>query len=247
MRRDFVANVSHEIRTPLTVLAGFVETMSELPLTEVERKRVLALMAQQTQRMQTLVGDLLTLAQLEGSPRPPADRWVARGRAAGSRRRPMRTALSAGRHELRLRRRRRRADRRQRGRAAQRHRATWSTTPCATRRRAGASTCAGAGATTAAGELRGQRHRHRHRARAPAAADRALLPRRRQPLARHRRHRAGPVDRQARGAAPRRRARHPERAGQGLDASGWCCRRRACAVPRRWRSRERRRRGRRRR
>jgi two-component system, OmpR family, phosphate regulon sensor histidine kinase PhoR len=76
MRRDFVANVSHEIRTPLTVLAGFVETLANLPLTEVERQRVLALMTQQTQRMQTLVGDLLTLATLEGSPRPAADRWV---------------------------------------------------------------------------------------------------------------------------------------------------------------------------
>jgi two-component system phosphate regulon sensor histidine kinase PhoR len=77
MRRDFVANVSHEIRTPLTVLSGFIETMSNLPLTETERKRVMHLMQQQTQRMQTLVSDLLTLAQLEGSPRPTADRWVA--------------------------------------------------------------------------------------------------------------------------------------------------------------------------
>ena len=77
MRRDFVANVSHEIRTPLTVLSGFIETMVNLPLTDVERKRVLSLMAQQTDRMGTLVSDLLTLAQLEGSPRPFADRWVA--------------------------------------------------------------------------------------------------------------------------------------------------------------------------
>ena len=77
MRRDFVANVSHEIRTPLTVLAGFIETMTNLPLTEVERKRVLVLMTQQADRMATLVSDLLTLAQLEGSPRPTADRWVA--------------------------------------------------------------------------------------------------------------------------------------------------------------------------
>jgi two-component system, OmpR family, phosphate regulon sensor histidine kinase PhoR len=76
MRRDFVANVSHEIRTPLTVLAGFIETMTNLPLTEVERKRVLLLMMQQADRMGTLVADLLTLAQLEGSPRPHADRWV---------------------------------------------------------------------------------------------------------------------------------------------------------------------------
>ena len=76
MRRDFVANVSHEIRTPLTVLAGFIETMTNLQLTEVERRRVLVLMTQQAERMGTLVGDLLILAQLEGSPHPAADHWV---------------------------------------------------------------------------------------------------------------------------------------------------------------------------
>ena len=99
MRRDFVANVSHEIRTPLTVLAGFVETLDTLTLTDVERRRVLALMTQQTQRMQTLVNDLLTLAQLEGSPPPPVDRWVevdkllTQAQGDGQ-------ALSKGRHQL---------------------------------------------------------------------------------------------------------------------------------------------------
>lgn len=99
MRRDFVANVSHEIRTPLTVLAGFVETLATLKLSDAERSRVLVLMAQQADRMQALVADLLTLAQLEGSPRPSTDRWVAvdtllsRARADGE-------ALSAGRHRL---------------------------------------------------------------------------------------------------------------------------------------------------
>jgi two-component system phosphate regulon sensor histidine kinase PhoR len=99
MRRDFVANVSHEIRTPLTVLAGFIETMDSLSLSEPERKHVLQLMTQQAHRMQTLVGDLLTLAQLEGSPRPAADRWVSvdamLGHVASEGR-----ALSAGRHQL---------------------------------------------------------------------------------------------------------------------------------------------------
>jgi two-component system, OmpR family, phosphate regulon sensor histidine kinase PhoR len=101
MRRDFVANVSHEIRTPLTVLAGFIETMQQLRLTDVERERVLTLMSQQTQRMQTLVADLLTLAQLEGSPRPGSDRWVSLDallvRIAADA-----EALSAGRHQLQL-------------------------------------------------------------------------------------------------------------------------------------------------
>ncbi|MDO9197327.1 phosphate regulon sensor histidine kinase PhoR [Rhodoferax sp.] len=76
MRRDFVANVSHEIRTPLTVLGGFVETLQTLPLTDEERERYLALMAQQAQRMQTLVNDLLTLSRLEGSPPPGASDWM---------------------------------------------------------------------------------------------------------------------------------------------------------------------------
>ena len=99
MRRDFVANISHEIRTPLTVLAGFIETMDNLPLTEVERRRVLLLMGQQTDRMQALVADLLILAQLEGSPRPAAHRWVP-VRELMNRARTDALALSASRHAL---------------------------------------------------------------------------------------------------------------------------------------------------
>ncbi len=76
MRRDFVANVSHEIRTPLTVLAGFVETLQNLPLEVEDRSRYLGLMAQQARRMQTLVNDLLTLSRLEGSPLPGVGDWT---------------------------------------------------------------------------------------------------------------------------------------------------------------------------
>ena len=76
MRRDFVANVSHEIRTPLTVLAGFVETLQNLPLEAEERGRYLQMMSQQAQRMQTLVNDLLTLSKLEGSPPPGIGDWL---------------------------------------------------------------------------------------------------------------------------------------------------------------------------
>ena len=99
MRRDFVANVSHEIRTPLTVLSGFLETLRNLPLTAVEQKRVVTLMSQQTARMADLVADLLTLARLEGSPRPGGDQWVELGPLflhveAEAR------ALSAGRHAI---------------------------------------------------------------------------------------------------------------------------------------------------
>lgn len=72
-RRDFVANVSHEIRTPLTVLSGFIETLQNLPLSEDQRHRYLGLMSEQSQRMQSLVSDLLTLSRLEASPAPSFD------------------------------------------------------------------------------------------------------------------------------------------------------------------------------
>lgn len=99
MRRDFVANVSHEIRTPLAVLSGFLETLRTLTLDKAEKDRVLLLMTEQADRMATLVGDLLTLAQLEGSPRPSGDRWVPLGpllRAVGAEA----AALSRGRHTV---------------------------------------------------------------------------------------------------------------------------------------------------
>jgi two-component system phosphate regulon sensor histidine kinase PhoR len=99
MRRDFVANVSHEIRTPLTVLAGFVDTLESVPLTAVEQPRVLGLMRQQTTRIQSLVDDLLTLAQLEGSPRPSTDHWVEFDPLLERLRTDVQ-ALSAGQHAL---------------------------------------------------------------------------------------------------------------------------------------------------
>ena len=76
MRRDFVANVSHELKTPLTVLAGFLETVTELDLNQEERDRYLEMMSVQTGRMKTLVEDLLTLAKLEGNPEPPISQVV---------------------------------------------------------------------------------------------------------------------------------------------------------------------------
>jgi two-component system phosphate regulon sensor histidine kinase PhoR len=99
MRRDFVANASHEIRTPLTVLAGFVDTMSQIDLTPPERRRVLALMKEQTDRMRVLLDDLLTLAQLEGGPRPAVDQWIE-VEALMRRVQADAQSLSAGRHDL---------------------------------------------------------------------------------------------------------------------------------------------------
>jgi two-component system, OmpR family, phosphate regulon sensor histidine kinase PhoR len=51
----------------------------QLPLSPAERERALTVMRQQADRMQTLVRDLLTLAQIEGAPRPSAEHWVSVG------------------------------------------------------------------------------------------------------------------------------------------------------------------------
>jgi len=69
MRRNFIANVSHELRTPLTVLGGYVETLSQIPAIKPEDLgKHLQTMTEQTNRMQRLVDDLLTLSKLETSP-----------------------------------------------------------------------------------------------------------------------------------------------------------------------------------
>ena len=66
MRKDFVANVSHELRTPLTVISGYLGTIlgdsSKLAPSHV---KPLQQMLQQSQRMETLLEDLLWLSRIE--------------------------------------------------------------------------------------------------------------------------------------------------------------------------------------
>src|SRR5437588_6957207 len=70
IRRDFVANVSHELRTPLSILRGYIETLLDNPKTPHEELlRILRVMERHSNRLELLVEDLLTLAQLEsGNP-----------------------------------------------------------------------------------------------------------------------------------------------------------------------------------
>jgi two-component system phosphate regulon sensor histidine kinase PhoR len=65
IRRDFVANASHELRTPLTVIAGFLEGLADARATPSAHRRPLALMQSQTERMRSIIEDLLTLSRLE--------------------------------------------------------------------------------------------------------------------------------------------------------------------------------------
>jgi len=70
MRRDFVANVSHELRTPLTALMGFIETLSGPAKDDpAARERFLNIMSGEAERMNRLVGDLLSLSRVEAEER----------------------------------------------------------------------------------------------------------------------------------------------------------------------------------
>ncbi len=69
MGKDFVANASHELRTPITIIKGFAETLQDLP--ELPREMVVDItekIVRNCQRMDTLVKNLLTLADLENLP-----------------------------------------------------------------------------------------------------------------------------------------------------------------------------------
>ena len=62
-KKDFVVNVSHELRTPLTAIKGFLETIE--PRAEDENRPYLEIIRRNTERMISIVEDLLVLSELE--------------------------------------------------------------------------------------------------------------------------------------------------------------------------------------
>jgi two-component system, OmpR family, phosphate regulon sensor histidine kinase PhoR len=65
MRRDFVANASHELRSPLTVLAGYLESLSDDSSLGPEWQEPVEEMLGQCRRMSSLVNDLLEISRME--------------------------------------------------------------------------------------------------------------------------------------------------------------------------------------
>ena len=66
VRKDFVANVSHELRTPLSVIKGYIETLvdgRDMPVDD--RERFLRTIQRHTERLNSLLEDLLALSRLE--------------------------------------------------------------------------------------------------------------------------------------------------------------------------------------
>jgi two-component system phosphate regulon sensor histidine kinase PhoR len=65
-REDFVANVSHELRTPLSLIKGYVETLLDGARNDPAiAERFLKIIERNTQRLDLLIQDLLTISALE--------------------------------------------------------------------------------------------------------------------------------------------------------------------------------------
>jgi two-component system, OmpR family, phosphate regulon sensor histidine kinase PhoR len=220
MRADFVANASHELRTPLASLSGFIETLQGPARDDTQaRERFLDIMKAQATRMARLIDDLLSLSRIELKAHvlpahqvdlAPIVRQVADGLQTLAHDRGVEVKIALPPEPLLV-----RGDRDElirvfenlienalkygaagkRDHARARHR----------RQRGGRV---------------GARLRARHRARAPAAADRALLPRRRDGKPGARRHRSRARAGQAHRASPPRPAHHRQRARQGRDVHG---------------------------
>jgi two-component system phosphate regulon sensor histidine kinase PhoR len=73
IRQDFIANVSHEMKSPLTVIKGYVENLLDDPDAQAGRwGKPLTQIDQQTDRMCSIVEDLMALSNLESGPAPEA-------------------------------------------------------------------------------------------------------------------------------------------------------------------------------
>jgi two-component system phosphate regulon sensor histidine kinase PhoR len=65
-REEFVANVSHELRTPLSLIKGYIETLLDGASNNPEvAERFLKIIERNTNRLDLLIQDLLTISALE--------------------------------------------------------------------------------------------------------------------------------------------------------------------------------------
>ena len=65
MRKDFVANASHELRSPLTVIGGYLDALADEPGLDPAWQEPVQEMRRQSDRMRSIVQDLLELSRLE--------------------------------------------------------------------------------------------------------------------------------------------------------------------------------------
>lgn len=76
IRRDFVANASHELRSPLTVITGYLDALADDQELDPAWSAPILEMRRQSERMGTIINDLLELSKLESGERRQAEQPV---------------------------------------------------------------------------------------------------------------------------------------------------------------------------
>lgn len=74
MRQNFIGDVSHELRTPLTVINGYLEMLVDADVNPAVNRAVRQ-MSDQSERMKSLVNDLLHLSKLESNNAGIGNEW----------------------------------------------------------------------------------------------------------------------------------------------------------------------------
>jgi two-component system phosphate regulon sensor histidine kinase PhoR len=71
VRQEFLSNVSHELRTPLSAILAFVETLEDGAINDTENnRRFLAVIRRNSERMRSLIEDILELSAIEAGTSP---------------------------------------------------------------------------------------------------------------------------------------------------------------------------------
>ena len=66
MQKDLIANVSHDLRTPLTMIKSYAEMIKDISGNNPEKREAhLNVIIEEADRLNTLVGDLLTISRMQ--------------------------------------------------------------------------------------------------------------------------------------------------------------------------------------
>lgn len=76
LRKEFVANASHELRSPLTVIAGYLDALADDQALDPAWGAPIMEMRRQSERMSTILNDLLELSKLESGERRQVEQPV---------------------------------------------------------------------------------------------------------------------------------------------------------------------------
>ncbi len=77
--QQFIGDASHELRTPLTVIKGYNELLSSPHVTGAQQQRAMERVQREIERMDSLITDLLLLAELREVPQSANDRVALSG------------------------------------------------------------------------------------------------------------------------------------------------------------------------